>query len=1025
MRISNISILKVTPCNAFCKCVDQNIIPFECEGTFNISISRFDKGLFEDEYVFEVSTESLSENFSDLSISLNGNDSTIIRYRSSGDYTVSFSLKFNVDVNAIRNNPQDGRLSFKIISRRNNNISECVGEIIINYPNSFCDDCGRCSICTIEPAGFVYSDDTCNSTNALFARVRVDENARGIQPSITEVIYGENVLGCYNMGTENNGIYPIHIDINQIEYPRADIKIKARVNCGITEFDIENTIDYVASPFFNKMYVEFRERDNFGVHHNEMLYDGILVTLPDVYLDAGGQITKNIVIRNLATQTNQAQTGVRIRNVRKEIDVPSDRIAGDINYLNTFEANEEVVQCNDEHIISVIFDLNVINDVVVSGGKRFVDAKLKVSFEYKEDRFSQQVLGVGLLNDGEWRRFECTFRTRIYGREPHRWYSVDFGTSAVVAYTGNPRDNRDIPTPIDLKQKKINLIQDNYPEQPEIRRDQEQPSNLISSTLYLNPTGKDDAECFKDKKVWFSPARGMVNQLYQLPCLKYMVGNEMIPRIDLSENDRRNLPTRIEDIMNNAYDQLCTNYLNDNQIRAMVFTVPNTFTPLHIANIRNILMDKIPTLADEYLEFISESDAVLCLYLNKRVQLLNSIGGNANLHHREREHILVYDMGAGTLDLTYAECQYDRNNNYRVSSVDIKGRMGINKAGNYIDYLLGLIIVDLLVSKCDVSRDDVKIESLNEILTLEPQVGVDYGQRRLFKDYLCNKVKTILNESYDTSLPPIDNNRYQIGFHEYGELAQITIGDIKGHALFVDYVRNCTVDVITDFASLYGTNQAGIGPKLKLDYIFISGRSVSIKAIRDSLVHVIGRVGWNDLFRPINAICNDVNNDNIGSKIAVAQGALDYVKLSKYTRNFNISKKRVYGTYGLLVQRGDVANSQWIPLIDHNTNPVNNVLHSNKQVDCNNVVRISLCHTYKLNPTVDVMQRNYDSTVILHNYDMPAAMAQAHQNININFEISDANVVSYSVGPTVIQLQSHDDYYNESLRKSLWPVVYC
>ncbi len=1018
MDISNINITRCEPSDAFCHNNNQRNVEFICKGSFVANIGWFEKN---DQYEICLTDLSNSRIFSNFRLSIDGYADNIISFSEKGDHIINFSIRCAADTNVIDGN--SCVFQFKLCAKKRDRIrTSCNSpEITLNYPEYLCNKFNSCQICRIEPVPFEYTEGTMNETRVQLATIIMEDRAN-IVPTSLSAIYGSVQLQHCDLGQADNNRYPVYFDITELDYPRTDIHIKVQVNCGLKTIIIEQTIPYKASPYFNKMYVRLSHTDNLGNNILADVNDHAAVELHDVYLDNGGIIIKNFIIGNFATGSRLPNTGVIIRNYSCNVtadDNGLNRIVGRIDKLNVTSADEIIV--NQQHQFPIVFDLNAIQDIRVGNGLKYLDVLLNIHFEYVEDRFSSGQNG-GMfpvtqyqLERAQYRDFSCTMKVRIHGTQPQDWFSVDFGTSAVVAYkTTNPGEDNTTYTPINLKELKTALIHQQYPEEPEKRKDLEQPGGMIASTLYLNPLGKDESTEFKDRKVWFSPSRGMVNPQYQLPCIKYMVGNENIPNINLAKDERQILPTQISEIMNSAYNQLCTHYLGAQNINALVFTVPNTFTPLHISNIRSILMQQIQTLAYDNLEFISESDAVLCLYLNGRHRHLN----DPSLVKRTQEHILVFDMGAGTLDLTYAECKYDSKNNYNVNSVEIKGRMGINKAGNYIDYLLGEIIIDLLVKNFGISEQNVRIKALDNILTIRP-VGGDYALRRIFKDYLCNKVKTILNKDDNTNLPPLDDEKgYQIGYHNYEELGKITIGDIKGHNLFIKYIESCTINVMKDFASLYGSSGT-----LKLDYIFISGRTISINAIKDSLMNIIhNEIGYNDLNYKIRIIRNDKDSNNIGSKLAVAEGALNYVKLKRFTTNFEIRKKIVYGNYGILLEG---IEKSWIPLINHNTKPSEDqTLVSNIQIDCHQVRRIKLCHTYKMNPANDIASNNYDSTTILDIYAIPISISGGHNMMTIKLEINNENDIRYDIGPNHIKLTPHDDYNNESLRKSLWPVIY-
>ena len=86
---------------------------------------------------------------------------------------------------------------------------------------------------------------------------------------------------------------------------------------------------------------------------------------------------------------------------------------------------------------------------------------------------------------------------------------------------------------------------------------------------------------------------------------------------------------------------------NINKVNKLILTYPNTYTPVHLNTLSTIAHKVFPNIRPGYLKFVGESDAVAAYYMN-----------NWNDYHDNKEDIekdetvLVYDMGAGTLDIT-------------------------------------------------------------------------------------------------------------------------------------------------------------------------------------------------------------------------------------------------------------------------------------------------------------------------------------------------------------------------------------
>lgn len=160
----------------------------------------------------------------------------------------------------------------------------------------------------------------------------------------------------------------------------------------------------------------------------------------------------------------------------------------------------------------------------------------------------------------------------------------------------------------------------------------------------------------------------------------------------------------IDEVFAGLYEGLLKHYIHP-LLEAMqrggfsyaLITHPNTYTPNHVAKLRavveTILVGSGGSGADrvypENIEFLSESDAVAFYYLLHAKKLNNDDWDRIP----EIEHILVYDIGAGTLDLTHLEVTWredevDSTHPDRSKTpieITIKKRIGVNRAGNMLD----------------------------------------------------------------------------------------------------------------------------------------------------------------------------------------------------------------------------------------------------------------------------------------------------------------------------------------------------
>lgn len=330
----------------------------------------------------------------------------------------------------------------------------------------------------------------------------------------------------------------------------------------------------------------------------------------------------------------------------------------------------------------------------------------------------------------------CTGSLRIHLEKSlaPEWLCVDFGTSAVVAlYGANGMNSRLLPI---NKHRKDFIIPNAYPQEATQRIDSSEASDdFLPTTVYLNPQNEGQYdECkepFKisESAVWLSPTTGMVAGRidYQLPSLKLMLGFDYLPDIfshrvhdkfryhSKNEDGESQLFSlknpytndlteicQVSNLIKIIYKQLINYYLrpsidqianqNKTQVQKIILTIPNTFTPDNVKMLREMISELVPDLHYDQIRFVSESDAVACYYLS-----------NEEAFQAERrngtEYLLVFDMGAGTLDLTYLKRERIITNQKKQQTITIEGKMGVSKAGNYMDYKIATIIQKLLQQK--------------------------------------------------------------------------------------------------------------------------------------------------------------------------------------------------------------------------------------------------------------------------------------------------------------------------------------
>ena len=950
----------------------------------------------------------------------------------------------------------DGSIAYKLLLKRNGNII-CESSVFEMQVNNLCNSCLKDKIISLKAVSVDYSDFTED-------RFKCAELVINPMPGIkigdrdakvtVKAKYGNNEYDCVLGETSDNNnatflldgekrTLPVFVCKNGLPFPNPGDRIKIEASCSYETCKKQNVIEavyakYDFDPRYNHLCVEVLETDITGGEKKTRLENGksAAYELQEVHLSDDGYVTKTVVIKNVATETipGQIDRGIKIEDIKTLFTGDEKRITGKCSSdWSSTVANKELTVQHNSIEIPIKLDFNAIENIAVKDNCGYMLWSQKIEFTYEEPHYKEVSDEMGNksveIDDKKSikENFSCNISFKLYRKPPKYWYSLDFGTSAIAVYKAWQNDNGEFKpdfVPLDVIKKR--LLMENFAAKERHKlQDRKVPSPLIASSIYANSAYKKDVEVegkgFKDEEIWLSPSTGMVTPSDQLPCLKNMIGHQYIPSIVDCQIGKMT----VDRVFETAYKQLCNYYLKEYEIETLLLTVPNTFTPVQIEKIKEIVLSTIPTLREDKLTFVSESDAVLCSYVKKTIdddqakkeRLYNVTG-------RQGEYVLVFDMGAGTLDISYALVSRNKDGKYKL---DIKDRVGVNKAGNYIDYLLGEIICDLVLFLKDNNEEDPVYKKLRALISYDTNI-VNYAMNNQFKDYLRNIVKPLLNKEASTILPApeVNNNSpvWRLGGIDVDVFKDISMGDIVGHEKFKDFVRSCTSDIIDGIKRRNTVNKN----LLKIDTVIISGRGASLNVIRDGLVEAVNN--GNAVARNSDRRCYNItggyspfsmddilinghkeSQDNITPlKTVVACGALDYMLFTQYNSDgFTITKRENYGSYGIIKIMA-TGQREWISFIDTNKG----VQDYTQELPMNGVTAIHLCHTYSTTPAYDM-----DMTTVLDRYVLNAPVNRMAFNLSIR-----DNKVTYKAGNRILTINYHDDYSNENLRKSLWPIVY-
>jgi hypothetical protein len=293
------------------------------------------------------------------------------------------------------------------------------------------------------------------------------------------------------------------------------------------------------------------------------------------------------------------------------------------------------------------------------------------------------------------------------------WLAIDFGTSAISAALGAGRGERVRMIPLQDVTVKGGLSIAQYDtENPERGSHYLLPSWICCNADLRNKSGDKSRPGFPgyySEKLSMLPGEpdfiglpAVTHEFEEYPgriiySLKSWLGkasrNIAVQFRENGKEVQRMLP--LEKMVESGFAALAEAYLFDPDYRAdqVVIAHPNTFTPRHRDLLQRIAHralgkpNRFGIPLPERVRLISESDAVAYYYCTEQMRGQPRAG---------TERLLVYDFGAGTLDLSLIEVVWKQDPPRYPLQWKVEKRLGVPVAGNHIDEILARLIHRLL-----------------------------------------------------------------------------------------------------------------------------------------------------------------------------------------------------------------------------------------------------------------------------------------------------------------------------------------
>lgn len=483
----------------------------------------------------------------------------------------------------------------------------------------------------------------------------------------------------------------------------------------------------------------------------------------------------------------------------------------------------------------------------IRNGEQDILVPIRVEFDKIKDKSEIKVLFKckEFINDtdsaeNDSREVNCTIVVPIMEVIVDDWYSIDLGTTGIVVAKWNyesETDGFDGISAIKLKDSEKPI---------------ESSRNIVSSITILKPHTNNE----NVGEIVIAPSTTELKQSakHVLVPTKFMVGQNVLPFINTYRNtfpegllignntyNWEEITPKL--ILEYTYNTIFSKISEDecDKIRKLIITYPNTYTPQSLDWLRNMIISSgiFKNLSKRNLHFIPESDSVVAYYVKKSMERENN---------KAAENVVIYDMGAGTLDLSYVKIFVEQENEKMVKKSIIEKRIGIPIAGEYFSYLIYENFKEKFVD--DKANYTTKgwVENFKK----------EYGTSTTLGN-ISTENETIVNSSYAND--PIE------------------LGDTINK-----WINICTNDA---FVQLFGNEKWGG----MVDRIVLSGRGSQFKPVQDKLKELAKD----------NKIALDLETISLSElKQCVAEGAILYQKIfENSSMPFSILHRNSYERIGI------------------------------------------------------------------------------------------------------------------------------
>lgn len=525
---------------------------------------------------------------------------------------------------------------------------------------------------------------------------------------------------------------------------------------------------------------------------------------------------------------------------------------------------------------------------------------------------------------------------------------------------------------------------------------------------------------------------------------KFMVGQERIPYIkryinDISYVGFDPLYTSSEENVN--YENDCIYALDANQdgiyltpdiflqliyenilnrceqrgnIKKLILTYPNTYTQNVLEKLRVLVSEKIEGLSG-FVEMVPESDAVVAYYFNERINYFGDDAKEAEIRKINvgTERVIIYDMGAGTLDLSLVSIT--RKENEKSVSANIEKKIGIPIAGNYLDWVL---FSDFFINKIK-NKEDKTLKNLKDYIKKLKQ---SYSSCSLDIKIPAENADDCLEGKYVEALSSENNNDNVIKYKDLDDAIKNYIDLCSSTILDIFLGENKSVDrlVFSGRGSQFGPLRLAVEKYLRgANKNLIIDTTIEVGNLKTCVAK--GALWYNDLFGADSdhIITNRNQHLNLG---------IVYIAPSADGSKNEICYKEIIHPDDNKWNEAEFCDGTWWRVFDNTI--IADLSVKNKKVyfiqTLLNSERIKKLyrHVYA-NPNVQRTDIDWVFVNELYSFNTNSLTQHEREKIPVNVRIDKENNISYKVGGRYPKGEKLVDKIENNIfyQNGMWPYV--